>query len=150
MPRDFKTVLCPTDFSDTSYHALDYGLRFARGASGTLIVAHVIHVPSGDLYGENYGENRTLHFEEARVRVEQKVAEVVATRLEGYPKCQTRIDIGDPAEHIIKMAKDCRADLIITSTHGRSGLAHLVMGSVAEKIIRHAPCPVFVVRSGVD
>lgn len=146
MTRDFKTVLCPTDFSDTSYHALEYGLRFARLASGTLIVTHVIHVPSGDLYAEN----RTLHFDEAKARVEQRLAELVATRIEGYPKCQTRIEIGDPAEHIIKMAKDCRADLIVTSTHGRSGLAHLVMGSVAEKIIRHAPCPVFVVRTGVD
>ncbi len=146
MPRDFKTVLCPTDFSDASFHAIEYGLRFARDASGTLIVGHVIHVPSGDLYGDT----RVLHYEEAKQRVEKRMAEVVATRLQGYPKSQTRIDVGDPAERIIKMAKECRVDLIISATHGRSGLAHLVMGSVAEKIIRHAPCPVLVVRAGVD
>ena len=146
MPRDFKTVLCPTDFSDTSYRAVDYGLRFARNASGTLILTHVIHVPAGDLYGRDH----MLSFDEATRAVEQRLADLVRTRLEGYPKCQLRVAIGDPAEEIIKIAKDTRADLIITSTHGRSGLVHLVIGSVAEKIIRHAPCPVFVVRSGVD
>jgi len=146
MPREFKIVLCPTDFSEASFHAADYGLRFARSASGTLILAHIIHVPAGDLYGSDH----MMNFEEATRVVEERLAAVARTRLEGYPKCQLRVSIGEPAEEIIKMAKDSRSDLIITSTHGRSGLAHLVMGSVAEKIIRHAPCPVFVVRTGVE
>lgn len=147
MPRDFKTVLCPTDFSDASYHALEYGLRFAKNADGLLIVAHVVHVPSGELLS---GETYTMNFKEAQEHVTRRLREVQTTRLENYPKCDLVTVIGDPAEEITALAKSRAADLIIMSTHGRSGLSHLVMGSVAEQILRHAPCPVFIVRAGVE
>jgi len=145
MPREFKTILCGTDFSDASYQALDYGLRFAKNSDGTLIVTHVVHVPAGDLLGE---EAYTLNFKEAEARVMTLLRGLHSKRLDGYPKCELRADIGDPAEQMLKLARDRQVDLIVTATHGRSGLAHLVMGSVAEKVIRHAPCPVFVVRAG--
>lgn len=147
MPRDFKTVLCPTDFSDASYHALEYGLRFAQNAGGLLIVTHVIHVPGGDLLT---GESYTLNFNEAQEHVVERLREVHVNRLQSYPKCELVPVIGDPAEEITAMAKTRDADIIIMSTHGRSGLSHLVMGSVAEQILRHAPCPVFIVRAGVE
>jgi len=147
MPREFKTVLCGTDFSEASYCAVDYGLRFARNADGTLILTHVVHVPAGDLLGE---KAYTLNFQEAEARVQALLQELYATRLDGYPKCELRVEVGDPAEQLLKLAGERRVDLMITATHGRAGLAHLVMGSVAEKIIRHAPCPVFVVRAGIE
>jgi len=147
MPREFKTILCGTDFSEASYKALDYGLRFARNAGGKLILGHVIHVPAGDLLGE---EAYTLNFEEAEARVGDLLEEVHRDRLEGYDKCELRVDIGDPAEQLLTLARERNVDLFIISTHGHSGLSHLVMGSVAEKIIRHASCPVFVVRAGVE
>jgi universal stress protein A len=80
----------------------------------------------------------------------ERLREVQATRLEGYPKSEAAVVLGDPAEEIVALAQTRRADLIIMSTHGRSVLSHLVMGSVAEKILRHAPCPVFIVRAGVE
>lgn len=147
MPREFKTVLCPTDFSDSSYHALEYGVRFARHADGTILLVHVIHVPAGDLLGR---EAYTLNFDEAEKQVLDRLKEVHAKHLGGYPRCELMALLGDPAEEIIGLARSRRADLIISATHGRSGLSHLVMGSVAEKMIRHAPCPVFVVRAGVE
>ena len=147
MPRDFHTVLCGTDFSEDSYRAVDYGLRFAKNALGALMLAHVVHVPAGDLLGQ---KAYTLNFQEAEARVLGLLQELQASRLGGYPKCELRVEVGDPAEQLLKIARDRKVDLMITATHGRSGLAHLVMGSVAEKIIRHAPCPVFVVRAGVD
>ena len=147
MPRDFKTVLCPTDFSDASYHALEYGLRFAQSADGLLIVAHVIHVPGGDLLT---GQSFSLNFKEAQDQVLERLREVHTTRLQSYPKCELVPVIGEPAVEITGLAKTRAADLIIMSTHGRSGLSHLVMGSVAEQILRHAPCPVFIVRAGVE
>ncbi len=146
MPREFKTVLCPTDFSDASYHALEYALRFAQSADGQLILTHVVHVPAGDLGGEAY----TLDFKEAQHKVEERLREVHSERLQGYAKCEIVTVIGDPAEEVTALAKTRAADLIIMSTHGRSGLSHLVMGSVAEQILRHAPCPVFIVRAGVE
>ena len=146
MPRDFKTILCPTDFSQSADHALEYGLQLARNTGGTILMIHVIHVPAGDLLGD---EVYTLNFEEAQRRVIERLKEAQAKQLLGYPKCETLVAIGDPAEEILALAASRQADLIITGTHGRSGLSHLVMGSVAEKIIRHSPCPVLVVRAGV-
>ena len=145
--REFKKILCGTDFSESSYHALDYGLRFARHSDGTLLVVHLFHVPTSDLLGEH---TYTLNLAEVRNQMQALLDQLHATRLQGYPKTELLLDFGDPAQELIKLAGDRDVDLIVTSTHGRSGLSHLIMGSVAEKIIRHAPCPVFVVRADVD
>jgi nucleotide-binding universal stress UspA family protein len=147
MPREFKTVLCGTDFTERSYKALDYALRFAKLADGVLIVAHFVHVPSGDVY-TNDAWPRT--FEQARERARALLAEVHQTRLAGYPKAELVVEIGAPAELLIQLAKDRNVDVVVTATHGRSELADLIMGSTAEKLIRHAPCPVFVVRQDVS
>jgi len=147
MPRDFKTILCPTDFSEESYRAIEYGLRFAKGADGTLILAHVIHVPSGELY---LPDGHVLSFDEAKQRTLTLLEELREKRLQNYPKYELLIDIGDPHDVLINIATQRKVDLIVIATHGRSSLQHLVMGSVAEKIIRDAPCPLFVVRRGAD
>jgi nucleotide-binding universal stress UspA family protein len=145
--REFKKILCGTDFSESSYHALDYGLRFARHSDGTLLVVHLFHVPTSELLGEHA---YTLNLAEVRNQMQALLDQLHATRLQGYPKTELLTDFGDPAQELIRLAGDRDVDLIVTSTHGRSGLSHLIMGSVAEKIIRHAPCPVFVVRADVD
>jgi len=145
MPRNFKTILCPTDFSEYSYRAIDYGLGFTEVSGGTLLLAHIIHVPSGELYQP---EPPTLNFDEAKKRSLRLLQDIRDKRLKGYAKCELLVDIGDPYEQLMCIVKERAVDLIITATHGRAGLQHLVLGSVAEKIIRHAPCPVFVVRHG--
>ena len=145
MPREFKQILCGTDFTERSYLALDYALRFAKLADGRLLVAHFVHVPSGELYSH---EEWPRTFEEAKGRAMTLLAEVQRTRLEGYPKTELIVDIGVPAEQLLRVAKERGVDIIVTATHGRSELADLIMGSTAEKLIRHAPCPVFVVRPG--
>ena len=145
MIADFKTILCPTDFSEDSYRAIEYGTRFAQAADGTLLLAHIIHVPSGDLYQP---DGRTLTFTEAQQRTTERLTEVWQQRVGSYPKCELLVDIGEPYEQLVNIATQRKADLIVIATHGRTGISHLVMGNVAEKIIRHAPCPVFVVRRG--
>ena len=147
MPRTFKTILCATDFSEPSYRAIDYGLRFAEVSGGTLLLAHIIHVPSGELYQQ---APPTLNFDEAKKRSLTLLQEVRDQRLGGYAKCELLVDIGDPYERLMNIVKERAVDLIVTATHGRSGLGQLLIGSVAEKIIRHAPCPVFVVRYGAE
>ncbi|MGH7789940.1 MAG: universal stress protein [Candidatus Binatia bacterium] len=146
MPREFRTILCGTDFSERSDHALDYALRFARIADGTLLVAHFVHVPSGDVYTH---EAWPRTFEQAREAARTHLEALRAARLEGYPKVELLVEIGAPAEGLIKIAKQRQVDVLVTATHGRSELLELIIGSVAEKLIRHAPCPVFVVRQGV-
>ena len=91
-----------------------------------------------------------LTFDEVKHRVRMLLEQLRDQRLGAYARCEIVIDIGDPYEQLMKVAQQRRVDLIVTSTHGRTGLEHLVIGSVAEKIIRHAPCPVFVVRRGTD
>jgi universal stress protein A len=155
MPREFKTILCPSDFSERSRHALDYALRFAKNSDGELIITHIIHVPAGELMGahELTGVGTiagSLSFDEARRHALSQLEELHASHLERYAKCQLLVDVGDPAQQIVSIAKERNVDLIVTTTHGRTGLSHLIMGSVAEKIIRHAPCPVFVIRAGVE
>jgi len=145
MPREFKTILCPTDFSEDSCRAIEYGVRFARVSGGTVILAHIIHVPSGELYQP---ERPTLNFEEAKARARTLLEDIRQKCTGGYPKCELLVEFGDPHEQLLGIAKRRNVDLIVTATHGRSGIDHLVMGSVAEKVIRHAPCPVFVVRRG--
>ncbi len=147
MPRDFKTILCPTDFSEESYRAIEYGLRFAKDADGMLILAHVIHVPSGEL---RESDSHILSFDEARQRTIKLLQELHEKRLQRYPKCEFLVDVGDPHSVLLTMATQYKADLIVVATHGRSGLTHLVIGSVAEKLVRYAPCPLFVVRRGAD
>lgn len=146
MPRDFKTILCGTDFSEHSYTALDYALRFAKFSDGVLMVAHFVHVPTGDIYA---GEAWPRTFEEAKRRAGELLTELHATRLGGYPKVELIVEIGAPGEMLLRLAQERNVDLVVTATHGRSELAELIMGSTAEKLIRHAPCPVFVVRQGV-
>jgi nucleotide-binding universal stress UspA family protein len=147
MPREFKTVLCGTDFTEHSYHALDYALRFAKLANGTLIVAHAVHVPTDDIYAH---EAFPRTFEQASARAKVLLAELHAKRLDSYPKTELVVEIGAPAVVLMQLANDRKVDMVVTATHGRSELADLIMGSNAEKLIRHAPCPVFVVRHGVE
>jgi universal stress protein A len=147
MPHDFRTILCPTDFSETSYHAAEYGLRFAKLSGGTLLLVHVLHNPTGELF---HPEGYVLSFDQARGRARKLLEELRDRRLGGYERCELLVEIGDPFTQLMGIATGRHADLVVIGTRGSSGLQHLIMGSVAEKIIRHAPCPVFVMRRGVD
>jgi universal stress protein A len=144
--REFKTILCPTDFSEESYRALDYGVRFAKAADGTVLLAHIVHVASGELYQHGH----VLKVEDAKQRARALLEDVLQKHMGGYPKYELIVEIGDPYESLNTIANQRKVDLIVVATHGRSGLHHLVMGNVAEKLIRHAPCPVFVVRRGAE
>ena len=144
MLRQFKTILCPTDFSDESYHALEYGVSFARLSEGTVLLAHILHNPTSDVF---QAEGYTLHFEQATQRA-QRLLDDLRSKLD-YPKCELLVGIGDPFEQLMVLAQQRNVDLIVTATHGRSGITDLVLGDIPEKIIRNSPCPVFVVRRGV-
>jgi len=147
MIREFKTILCPTDFSDASYHALEYALRFVKQSKGTLIVPHILH---DTMSPEFRPAGHTLPFEEVTKMAQAKLQEVWQEKLESYPNCKFPVEIGEPFSEILTIQKESKADLVITSTHGKGGLTHILLGSVAEKLIRHATCPVFIVRQGVD
>src|ERR1051325_11356914 len=101
MLRQLKTILCGTDFSEASYHALDYGLHFAKNSDGTLIVAHIIHVPAGDLFSPEHPTAGAFNFNDAKNLSFNQLKQLHASRLENYPKCELITDIGDPAMEIL-------------------------------------------------
>src|SRR5215468_6038323 len=108
MPHDFKKVLCGTDFTEHSYNALGYALRFAKLANGTLIVAHFVHVPTDDIYAH---EAWPRTFDQAQQRARELLAELHKTRLENYAKAELVVDIGAPAEKLLELAQDRQVDV---------------------------------------
>jgi nucleotide-binding universal stress UspA family protein len=134
-----KRILVPTDFSETSDAALKYAFGLAQTFSAQL---HLLHVQRKT--DENFDPNVPFdRFEElAWERLETLVSQQEAKQL--GPECSIRI--GAPADEIVRYADDRDIDLIVMGTHGRSGVAHMLLGSVAEKVVRGARCPVLTIR----
>jgi nucleotide-binding universal stress UspA family protein len=142
-----RRILVPTDFSDNSARAVRYAAELADKFGSELVLLHVVQdlalvlpdavmptpIPTADL---------DQLMESAKAGLKAQVEALGLGRLN--PKTEVRF--GSPAGEIDAAAKDLAADLICVSTHGRTGIAHLLLGSVAEKIVRHAPCPVLIVR----
>lgn len=144
MARAFKKVLCPIDFSADSLTALDYAADFARQGNGQLILLHVVDNPLTDFYGPR-GATFYAEVEHAMEKSRQLLADAAQTRAPGV-SYEIVVKHGNPYEEIIDCATAQQADLIVMSTHGRTGPQRLIIGSVAEKVVRTAPCPVFTIR----
>jgi len=144
-----RRILVPTDFSLTSDAALAYARQFAERFGATLQLLHVLQDPflNGPLSSETYLTERpgvrTTIMEEAKSRLAHRLTardcDVFGAR--------TEVVFGRDAETIVEYAADRGVDLIVMGTHGRTGMAHLLLGSVAERVVRTAHCPVLTVRS---
>ena len=134
-----KRILVPTDFSETSDVALKYGIGLAQTFGARL---YLLHVPGET--GVNFEANFPMvQFENAtRERLETLVTEEEAKKL----RTEYALRLGAPADQIVRYAAGRDIDLIVMGTHGRGGVSHMLMGSVAEKVVRAAPCPVLTVR----
>lgn len=138
-----KRILCATDFSDFSNHAIPYGIALAREFKAKLYVSHVIDLSSAAIYGE-----AVFALEEQQSRM-TSYAHKEMTRLMGQESLdwEPLITVGNPANEIARLAADKQVDLAIAASHGRSGLKRLILGSVTERLMRTLPCPLWVVRS---
>jgi universal stress protein A len=144
---EIKRVLVPTDFSPASEIALNYAIDMAARQGATVHLLHVIDdanfataYPDG-FYVELPGL-RTQLMEEASGRLTEMAARCAEVNL----AATIQVGVGRPAPVITETAKALGTDLIVMGTHGRSGFAHLVLGSVAERVVRSAPCAVLTVR----
>jgi nucleotide-binding universal stress UspA family protein len=135
-----QKILLPVDFSKAGQHALELATSLARDSGATLIIAHVEEPPTAYGGGEMYYGVEEPNHEELRT----SLAAVVPTDPE--VPCVHKLMIGDPAEAIVQLAESDHVDLIVLGTHGRTGLTRLLMGSVAEAVVRRAPCPVLTVK----
>lgn len=149
----FRRILVTTDFSETSLEALPVAVEIASHFDAELLLVHVLPVDTPtpwDIppYADFGLASLPLPEYEAQVRqeVERRLAVVAARRASGVT-ARCLVGRGDAATEIDRLATSEKADLIVLATHGWTGWRHLVFGSVAEKVLREAPCPVLSVRS---
>lgn len=138
-----KKILFPTDFSSLSDAPLKYATALARDMGATLVIVHVEESPlaygGGEMY---YGLAEPDHDALRRMLENVKPADPAVP-------CERRLLIGDPAATIVDLAREEGIDLIVMGTHGRTGLGRFLMGSIAEVVVRRAPCPVLIYKSPV-
>lgn len=144
----YRRILWPTDFSPLARVALPHALRLAEGSGAELVVLHVLPLAmlyalpemTGAVWDRLERENRAAGKAELR-RITDQV-KGMSSRI----RTHSILVEGVPFEQIVRAAKRLTCDLIVIATHGRTGLRHVLMGSVAENVIRRAPCPVLTVR----
>ncbi len=145
----FKKILCPTDFSEASYCGIKLGGEMAVNHGSEIIIVNV-HKPIPKL-PQPRGEASEVTFDvtayEAEVihDAEENLARVSGSILDDNIAPKLIVRMGRPAEEILKVAEEEEVDAICIATHGRTGLAHIVFGSVAQRVVRRAPCIVVTV-----
>ncbi len=145
----FRTILVPTDFSPCARRAVEYAADLARASGALLVLHHATELPFGV-----HGSDR-IHPEGARepVRIDDYARNSARAHLDEEaawigPGVQviTRAELGATVQRILDAAQELGADLIVMGTHGRTGLRRGLMGSIAERVVRAAPCPVLTLR----
>ena len=144
---EWKRICCPIDFSDASRAAMEVAADLARRFGAELVLLHAYPIPGytfpdGSVVAsprmmQDLADQAEKHVEEWRVEAE---------RLVGAGKVTGEKAVGEPAAEILEVARARGADLIVMGTHGRTGLEHALMGSIAERVVRRAHCPVLTVR----
>lgn len=138
-----KNILVPVDFSETSDRALEYAQALAEGFGARVHVLHVIPDPHSQAWsieatGMSLGSLMETWESDAQKRLDGlELGDVGGERV---------TKVGQPHNEIIRYAKSKKSDLIVIGTHGRGAIEHMLLGSVAEKVVRTAPCPVLTVR----
>jgi nucleotide-binding universal stress UspA family protein len=144
-----KRILVPTDFSEPSKAAMDYAAKLGRSLGSQLTFLFVVEpvylaVP-GDMYAPIPRVDMLL-MEQQRLAREQLAKLSRQLQKKGL-KCRAVLATGSVYQNIADTARKTKADLIVIGTHGRTGLSHVLLGSVAERVVQTAPCPVLTVRS---
>jgi len=139
----FRNILCPVDFDANSPSAVEYAGHIAQETAGKLFILHVVPwsvaavpIDASEVLAELK--------QSATVRLRQLVKEKLDARVAN----EVIVTVAaDPGSEVVRIAKELQADAIIMATHGRKGLSHLVLGSVAERVVRESTCPVLTLRA---
>lgn len=135
-----KKILVPTDFSHTGDAALELASTLARDIGATLLIVHAEEPPTAYRGDEIYYQMS----EPAKDKLQKMLRKIEPTN-SAIP-CEHRVISGDPAHAIVRLAKDEEVEMIVMGTHGRTGLSRMLMGSVAEAVVRRAECPVLTYK----
>jgi nucleotide-binding universal stress UspA family protein len=140
-----KRILVPTDFSDPSQEALTTAMAFARMFGATLDLVHVAVEIAYPLPPPIDVASLPIDIDSVLERAAAGLAAEEARAREAGVICESATLVGRADQEIVTRARDTAADLIVMGTHGRSGLAHVLLGSNAARVIQHSPCPVLIV-----
>jgi len=144
-----ERILCPTDFSDLAAQANGYACALARAFGAEIHVLHV--VDEAYQYWMAMGPNSLPVGPSAEEILAGAQQQMQRWRTERFADCgqpiRTEVQVGRPFVEIIRYAREQKIDLLVMGTHGRSGLSHILLGSVTEKVVRKSPCPVLTVRA---
>lgn len=143
----FRIIVHPTDFSPASRPAFRRAVALARADRARLVIVHVL-VPQIPLVGEGYVPPSTYEAIETAARrgAERGLSRLAAQAVKAKVRVRSLLLHGLPHEAIPRAARSLRADLLVLGTHGRTGFGRLFLGSVAERVVALAPCPVLTVR----
>ena len=142
-----KMILVPCDFSEYAEYAFRWALGLAEGWGAKVVLLHATPLFTHTGYpGEVFLLDFTKIEQELIADAEKRLNEFVAKKGTSPVTVETCAVLGDPFWEICQAAEREQADLIVMGSHGRTGLAHVLLGSVAERVVRHAPCPVLVAR----
>lgn len=139
-----RNILCPIDHSKHSELALKYAISFALRDKAKLYLMHVL---DSRTHEETEGVSELIAIDEKGLNdLKDKLEKSVPEEIRGEIKCEALVCLGIPFDEIVRVAKDKSIDLIVMGTHGRTGLSHVMLGSIAEKVMRDASCPVMIVK----
>lgn len=145
--ENIKNILVPLTITKDSKNILDHAISIAEKFKAKIVILHVLREPKMDLseidYESGFLQKIKKHQEE---EVEREFKSLIPEEYYEKYNLSTEITSGQPFVEIVKKAKSLNANLIVMGTHGRSGLSHVLLGSVAEKVLRLAPCPVMIIR----
>jgi universal stress protein A len=137
----FSRILCPVDFDDNSMAALEFAANLAQVHQATLYVLHVVRAPTAP--SEVPVEPAIPEWErDARARLDK----VVRQHVDGKANFRLVMKTGDPFAAIMQAQRELNPDTVVMATHGRSGMSHLFLGSITERVVRESPHPVLTLR----
>jgi nucleotide-binding universal stress UspA family protein len=145
MPPPYRHILAPTDFSAAARVGVDEAVALARTFGAALTILHAYELPGYVYLGMAYGDAGAL------VRLEQTARTLLAREVDEVRKAEPSVGAvlaeGAAADAVVDRARALDADLVVLSSHGRTGVTRAVLGSVAEKVVRLCPVPVLVVKA---
>jgi nucleotide-binding universal stress UspA family protein len=147
---DIRHILVPTDFSESSKRALDYAMGVAQALGAKLTLLHVVELPSYVTDGHTPVHVSAALRDDLQEHAQRELAKLPLEASVGPVEIARRVVVGVPHQQILETAVAEQVDWIVMATHGRTGLSHLVMGSVAERVLRTAPCPVLTTRPLIE
>ena len=141
-----ERILCPLDFSEFSERAFEYALSLARRYKSKLLLEHVLHLPFS-AYPPYINPEAVLQVSQGLAAMaREQIRDFLRKRISEGIEIETIVEEGDVTDTILGFAQAQAVDLIVMGTHGRHGLDHILLGSVTEKVLRKARCPVLAVR----